>query len=222
MPKFAVIGLGRFGKKLAEYLVERGAEVLAIDRKKDRVEKVKNKVRNAVILDSTNADSLKSIGVNEMDVIIVGVGENFEASVLTVALAKKLGVKHIIAKASTDLQGEILGLVGADEVVYPEDTEAERLARVLMEPHVIDHIQITGDQSLVRIVAPAKFIDRSIVDLKLRNKYGVTVLEILRNVQDSEEVITAPAPDFVLQTGDTLVVIGKEDKIKKFRKICAE
>ena len=219
MPKFAVIGLGRFGFKVAEYLVEKGAEVLAIDKSKERVEKIKEKVKHAVILDATDVTSLKSVGVNEMDGIIIGVGENFEASVMAVALARKLGMTRIIAKASTNLQGEVLTLVGADEVLYPEDSEAKRLAVSLMEPNVIDHIRITGNQSLIKVVTPTEFVDKSIVDINLRKKYGVTVLEVSRTIGDEDEVTTLPPPDFVFHKGDIIVVIGDKSRIEKFRNI---
>lgn len=221
MPRFAVIGLGLFGRKVAEYLVERGAEVLAIDQKKERVEDIKDKVSHAVILDATDGEALKSVGVDEMDAVIVGVGENFEASVLAVAISKKLGIKRIIAKASTNIQGEILALVGAHEVIYPEDNEAKRLARSLMEPNVIDHISITGNQSLIKIITPASFYDKSIVDLNLRKKYGVTVLELARKAGGAEEVTTLPPPDFIFRKGDVLVVIGDKEHIDKFRKSCS-
>ena len=222
MARFAIIGLGRFGRKVAEYLTQRGAEVLAVDQDKERVEEIKDKVSHAVILDATDSASLKSIGVDEMDAVIVGVGEDFEASVMAVALARKLGVKRIVAKASTDLQGEILTLVGADEVLFPEDSEALRLARTLMEPNIIDHIQITDDQSMIKVIVPTIFFDKSIVDLNLRNKFGVTVLEVSRKVGEKDEITTLPAPDFIFRVGDILVVIGEKERMEKFRKICAQ
>jgi trk system potassium uptake protein TrkA len=112
--------------------------------------------------------------------------------------------------------------VGADEVLYPEDNEAQRLARTLMEPNIIDHISITDDQSLIKVVMPTLFFDKSIVDLNLRGKYGVTVMEVSRRIHDKDEVTTLPPPDFIFRAGDILVVIGEKDHIEKFRKICAQ
>jgi len=233
MPRFAVVGLGRFGSKVAEYLMQKGAEVLAIDKNKERVEYVKDKVTHAVILDSSDMASLKSVGVDEMDALIVGVGDDFEASVLTVALAKKLGVKRVLAKANTDIQGEVLRHIGADEVLYPEDSEARRVARGLMEPNIIDNIRITDDQSLIRVIAPSEFVGKSITDLNLRKKYGVTVLEVTRNrrkeagasgenAESGAAVTTMPPPDYVFREGDEVVVIGQREHIEKFRKVCSK
>jgi len=229
MPRFAIVGLGRFGSKVAEYLMQKGAEVLAIDKDKERVEYVKDKVTHSVILDSTEMASLKSAGVDEMDALIVGVGDDFESSVLTVALAKKLGVKKVLAKANTDIQGEVLKHIGADEVLYPEDSEAQRVAQGLMEPKVIDNIRLTDDQSLIRVIAPSEFLGKSIADLNLRKKYGVTVLEIAQSREDGTEeeagnvvITTMPPPDYVFRDGDRITVIGQKDYIEKFRKMCSK
>lgn len=222
MSKFAVIGLGRFGVKLAEYLVKQGAEVLVIDNVKELVEEVKDKVSRAVILDATDEDALKSIGLKEMDAVVVAMGEHFEASVLSVAIAKKLGIKRIIAKATSDLQGEILRLVGATEVVFPEDGEAKRVARSLIEPNILDHIRITDRQSVVKMRVPKKFIGKSIIDLNLRQKYNVTVLEITSWEEGKALTTTMPAPDYVFSENEQMVVIGEKGAIEKFKKTFGE
>lgn len=222
MNRYAVIGLGRFGIKVAEYLMKQGAEVLAIDSTKEIVEEIKDKVSRAVILDATDEDALRTVGLHEMDTVIIGMGEHFEASVLIVAIARRLGIKKIVVKAINDLQGEILKLVGANEVVYPEDGEAWRLARSLLEPNILDHLRITEKQSVIKMIAPPKFNDKSIIDLNLRQKYGVTVLEITRVENEKEIPLTMPGPDFVFKEGDKMVIIGDKEAIGKFRKAFGE
>lgn len=222
MNRYAVIGLGRFGIKVCEYLMQQGAEVLALDMAQDVVEEMKDKVTRAVILDATDEAALKNVGLKEFDTVIVGMGEHFEASVLVVALSKKLGIKKIVVKALTDLQGEILRMVGASQVVYPEDGEAYRLTRSLLEPNVLDHVKITESQSVIKMLVPEKFIGKDIAELNMRQKYNVTVLEVSRTEEGKETFETMPGPDFKFKTGDRMVIIGNKDSIQKFGKTFGE
>lgn len=221
MNRYVVVGMGRFGIKLVEYLANRGAEVLAIDKERDLVEEVKDLATRAVILDAADEAALKSVGVQDYDTIIVGLGEHFEASVLIVAIAKRLGVKQVIAKAINDLQGEILELVGATEVVYPEDNEAKRLAQSLLEPNIVNHIRLTENHSLIRVVVPEKFVGKTLIDLDIRKKFAVTALEISRGEEDKAVTYTPPDPEFKFEGGDHMVIIGEKEAISKFKKAIA-
>jgi trk system potassium uptake protein TrkA len=223
MPKFAVIGLGRFGGTVAQSLAERGAEVMAVDRDDKLVDQFAEIVDLAVKLDSTDEEALKSQGLNEVDVAIVSIGD-FEASVLTTALLKKLGVPTVITRASqaaSDIQERILSLVGADRVVWPEVEMGRRLAKNLLISSILDYIQISDKYSAAEIQSPESFWNKTIGDLKIRQKYKVNILEIKKVSGEEEQVKKVnylPGSDDLIEKGDILLLIGKEDDIERMAK----
>lgn len=214
--KFAVIGLGRFGRQLAISLGERGAEVIAIDREMDLVDAVLSEVTHAVQLDSVDEEALRAQGIDKVDVAIVAIGENFESNVLTTALLKQLSVKRVIARASSETQRRILELIGADRVVFPEAESGVRLAQSLLLPDIWRYVPLSGDRVVAELAAPKRFWGKSIAALKIRNRYGINVIAIKRvETVDSEggpvaeEVVEEmPGPDYVITEQDTLIVVG--------------
>jgi trk system potassium uptake protein TrkA len=215
--RFAVIGLGRLGSHLAQYLSSRGAEVIAIDKDMRTVEAIKDQVAFAVKLDSVDEEALRSQGIDKVDVVIVTIGEDFESNVLTVALLKKLGVKEVIARASSEIQRQILKLVGADRVIFPEADTAERLAQSLISPSILDYIPLTDGKSIAQVNAPRSFHGKTIAELKIRTRYGVSIIAVKRP-SDEEEVAELPSPDYVIKKGDILVVVGANEDIERLSK----
>jgi trk system potassium uptake protein TrkA len=221
MKKFAVIGLGRFGRRLAVSLTRGEAEVIAIDQNRDIVEEIRDEVTHAVRLDSTDEDALRSQGVDKVDVAIVGIGQSgrgFESSVLTVVNLKAMGVPRVYARAETIVQGQVLEKVGATEVIFPEIESAQRWAGKLITPQILDKIDLSPGYSLARIMAPDSFHERTVLDLQLRQKYGVNLVSIKRgdNVEDrrqKEEVINVPLPDTIIYSGDTLMITGSDESL---------
>jgi len=222
--KFAILGLGRFGMMLAIALGKSDAEVIAIDTDRQLVEEARDDVTVAVRMDAADEKALRAQGVDKVDVAIVSIGESFEASVLATVNLKALGVKRIIARATSALRGRILEKVGADEVVYPEEEVASNLARKLTAPHIIDYIELAEGHSMVQIKAPPRFHGKSIGQIDLRKKFEVNLVAIKRvTVQTGkngepvpeEHINDIPRPDDVIEKDDTLVLIGTDENLAK-------
>jgi trk system potassium uptake protein TrkA len=218
--RYAVIGLGRFGSTLARHLGDLGAEVVAIDHREDRVAEVRDHVSVAIRLDATTERNLRDQGLEGIDVAVVGMGEKFEAAQLVTVILKRLGVKHVVVKAPTPLQHEILTRIGADEVVSPEKESAIRLAQRLLSPRILDYIELAEGFSLVQILAPEKFTGKSLRELDVRNVFGVNVVAIKRTVETGrdeagyaiceERIMGVTDPTDVIVSGDVLFVIGAD------------
>jgi trk system potassium uptake protein TrkA len=217
MNRFAVIGLGRFGQKLAIALAMSGAEVIAIDRNREEIELIRDQVSLAVRLDSTDEDALKAQGVDKCDVAIIGIGqEGFESAILTVVNLRQLGVKKILARAESLVAGEVFSKVGATDVIYPEIESAQRWAYKLIAPQIGEKIDFAPGYSLARVKAPPSFDGKTVMDLQLRQKYGVNLVAIKRDEHnkkkksDSAKIINVPMPSTVVYENDILMVAGSD------------
>lgn len=215
MKRFAVIGLGRFGKKLAIALSMSGAEVIAIDRDRTVVEQIRDQVSHVVRLDSTDEDALKAQGVGKVDVAIVGMGQGgraFESAIMTVVSLKAMGVKQILARAQSLTAGEVFSAVGATEVVYPEIETAQRWAYKLIAPQIGEKIDFAPGYSLASVTAPASFHDKTVKELQLRQKYNVNLVAVKRGEEggEKENIINVPMPDTIIYAGDVLMVAGSD------------
>jgi trk system potassium uptake protein len=222
MKRFAVIGLGRFGKKLAIALSMSGAEVVAIDRERTIIDDLRDQVAHAVRLDSTDADALLSQGINKMDVVIVGMGERgraFESAILTVVNLKQMGVPQIYARAENLTAGQVLTAVGATDVIYPEIETAQRWAYKLIAPHIEEKIDFAPGYSLARLKAPASFDHMTVMDLQLRQRYNINLVAIKRaevkKEEGEESVINVPMPSTIIYEGDVLMVAGSDPDLAK-------
>jgi trk system potassium uptake protein TrkA len=225
MERFAVIGMGRFGRRLAIMLAEAGAEVIAIDRDRDLVEQVRDQVTLAVSLDSTNEAALRAQGIDEVDVAVVGIGADFEAAALTTVILKQLGVGRVVSRATSEIRAQVLDRIGADDIVNPEKESAERWANRLLAPSVIERIELAEGFSLAQVPVPAGFTGKTLEQLAIRRRYQVNVVAIRRTLQDQAQegktkprhfLIAVPMADSVIQPGDVLVVIGSNDAITAF------
>lgn len=221
MKRFAVIGIGRFGRKLAISLAANGAEVIAIDRDKEVVENIRDQVGQAVRLDSTDEEALKAQGLDKVDVAVVSFGTastTFETAILTVANLKAIGVKQVFARAQTQLAGQVFTKVGADEIIYPEIESAQRWAYKLIAPQISDKIEFGPGYSLARIKAPPSFDMKTVVELQLRYTYNVNLISIKRaprGIRTKEEVISVPLPNTIIYAGDILMVAGSDTDLAK-------
>ena len=225
MKRFAVIGLGRFGKKLAIALAMSGAEVIAIDKNREEIEMIRDQVSHAVRLDSTDDDALTAQGVDKVDVAIVGIGQGtgrgFESAILTVVNLRQMGVKQIYARAEDLIAGEVFSKVGATEVIYPEIESAQRWAYKLIAPQIGEKIDFAPGYSLARIKAPASFDEKSVMDLQLRQKYNVNLVAIKRGesskAKKSEKgaIINVPMPNTLIYADDSLMIAGSDADMAK-------
>jgi trk system potassium uptake protein TrkA len=211
MRQVAVIGLGRFGSSVARTLVQSGCEVLAVDADAERVKAIVEEVTEAVQADALDEAALKSLGLRNFEAVVVAIGHEVKASILVTVLLKEMGVPKIVAKAHDELHGKVLQKVGADVVVYPERDMGVRLAHTLLSRSIIDEIQLSASYSIFELQAPSQFLDRSLKELQLRQRFGMTVLAVRRG----EGVVISPEASFVLEQGDILVALGRPDKLER-------
>lgn len=212
--EFAVIGLGRFGGSICRELVAQGMEVLAIDHKEDRVNEFASIASHAVIGDTTDESVLKSLGIRNFDHVIVAIGDDIQASILTTLMLKELGVKHITVKAQNDYHEKVLIKIGADQVVHPERDMGRKIAHKIVSNNILDYIELSDDHSIVEIVASARLNNRTLIDLDIRAKYGINIVGIKRG----NKVMISPAADEIIFIGDVLIVLGADTDINRFEK----
>jgi trk system potassium uptake protein len=212
--KFCVIGLGRFGYQVATVLAENGMEVLAIDSDESIVASIRDSVAHAIVMDVTDEASLRSVGVDEIDTVIVAMGEDTSQAILITALLKKhLKTPYVITRAIDDINKEILSLVGADRVILPEKEIGIRLADNLSSPFV-DVTRLAKNFSITNIVAPQEFVGKTIAELDIFAEYNVHCIG-----KKEEEKITAIGPDYVIKELDKLLFAGPNKNLEKLAKL---
>jgi len=225
MEKFAIIGLGRFGMRLATMLADAGADVIAIDRRRELIDQVRDKVSLAVCMDCTDEDAIKAQGIDKADVAVVGVGTSFEDSALVTVMLKHLGVGRVISRATTTMRARILQRIGADDIANPERESAERWRNRLLAPSIMERIELAEGYSLTQVPAPASFHGKTLQQLDIRRKHEVNVVAIRRTIASTDEegvkrtrqfVISVPMADTTIEEGDILLLIGSDDAMNSF------
>lgn len=204
--QFAVVGLGRFGRAVCATLHGLRYEVLAVDRDEKLVNQaLTDRIADHVVcLDTTEPSALKEAGLFEFDIVIVAIGNYLAESIITTLNLKEGGVKHIVAKASSEVHVKLLKKVGADRVVFPEREMGCELARSLTRPRILDQFELDPDHSIVEIAVPEKFEGKTLAELDLRKSYGISVLAV--GQEDNLQI--NPAPTASLKKGLVMVVIG--------------
>ncbi len=215
MKRFAVIGLGNFGFHAAKSLFEDGNEVVAIDLDRNRIQAIDPFCTEAVVMDATDKERLKSLGLEVMDSVIVSTGAKISTSLLITLHLQEIGVKKILAKALDEDHGKILKKVGATEIIHPEKDMAIRVARGLSTPNILDFIPLEEDYSLVQVDPPRAFIGKTLRELNLRAKYNVHVIAIKELVP--ENFVLVPPADFLIKDSDILIMLGKSQDIKRIK-----
>jgi trk system potassium uptake protein TrkA len=212
---FAVIGLGRFGAAMGTTLAELGHDVIGVDGDEDRVRQLADVLTHAVQLDATDEKALRAVGIKDVDVAVVSIGENIESSLLVVTLLRELGIQNIVAKAVTPLHGRILEKLGVSRVVFPERETAIRLAHSLVIPNVLDYIELSNSYSIVEVPAPTDFAGKTLKQIGLRSRFGLTTIAIKRPAGPGgpESTNIAPGPDDVVQAGDILSLLGSHERL---------
>ena len=211
MKSFVVIGLGRFGTSVAKTLYELGNEVMAVDLDPDVVQEISEYVTHAVVADVLDESVLHELGLSNFDVVIISIASNIEASIMATLTAKEMGAKKVVVKAQTDVHGKVLTKVGADRIVFPERDMGARVAHNLTSSNILDFIELSPEYYIIEITALERWINKSLSELRLRNKYGVNVLAIKRG----SSLKISPVADEIVLEGDILVVIGDEKDIRK-------
>lgn len=214
MKSILIIGLGRFGKHMAQKFSEQGNDILAVDTDEDRVNAVLPFVTDAQIGDATNEMFVESLGVANFDICVVAIGDNFQSSLETTSLLKDMGARFVLSRASRDVHAKFLLRNGADEVVYTEKETAERLAVKYGNDSVFDYIEINEDYSIYEIGVPASWVGKSILDKKVRTKYNISILATKRG----KEIYPLPHPDHVFSETESLMILGRNEDVKRLIK----
>lgn len=221
MDRFAVIGLGRFGARLAENLSLAGAEVIAIDSDRGLVESMRDRVALAIVMDATDEEGLKVQGVNDVDVAVVGIGENFESNLLATVVLKSLKVRRVLSRAANRMQAEILRRVGADAIVSPEDESADRWSHLLLSPFILEHVELSEGFGLVQMPVPSDWVGKKLRELDLRRDHRINVVAIKVGAAKSSDDDAAttrtefPMPESELGTDDILIVAGRDADLQR-------
>ena len=215
--KFAVIGLGQFGRAICKKLSEKGAEVIAIDIDEDRVDEIKDNVSYAVQLDSTDQGALESQNIGDMDAVIVSIGHNFEAMLLTTVKLLEIGVKRLVARTQGETQRRILEKMGVTEILSPEEEVGINIAERLMNPSMLMCMPLPDNYEIVEITAPKSVIGRSIKDLGLVAKYRLNLVTVIESNEDKELHIKGVIEDDeIILSNHVLVVFGQTKDVERF------
>lgn len=206
--QFAVIGLGRFGAAMATTLLGLGQDVLGIDTDEGRVQELSDRVPHLLCVNASDPKALQEAGVGDVDVAVISIGANIEASLLIVMAVKEMGIKFIVAKSTTEVHGRILERLGVDRVIYPEREAAIRMAHSLVVPNVIDYISLSRDFSIIEIPAPEMFVGKTLREIDLRAKHGLTLIAIKRAVSGRMMTDVSPSADERIQAGDAVALVG--------------
>src|SRR5699024_5262422 len=211
---FAVFGLGMFGGSVCRELSNEGVQVLAVDIDEEKVHEFKNIASHAVITDTTDEDALIELGIKNIDHVIVAIGENIQASILTAVILTDLEIKKITVKAQNDYHEKILNKIGVDNVVHPEREMGKRIAHHLISNNILDYLALSDEHRIVEVRAGGNMAECILVDLDIRMKYGCNVVAIKRD----RSITISPGSDDVLQEDDILVLIGADKDISKFER----
>jgi trk system potassium uptake protein TrkA len=213
--RIAVIGAGRFGEALSMALLERGVEVLVVDRKADVIQRLSASVSRAVVGNTTQPEVLKEAGVASCDAAVVTISENMEGSILTTLLLKDMQLPHIVARAQNEIHGEVLSRIGADRIIYPVRDMALRVARSLVAATIEDYLEVFEGASIMEVKAPDKWSGRSLSEARIPNEYGITVLALRHADDGKKETVLVPAASDTIMAGDTLVLFGPDERLRK-------
>jgi len=215
MRSFVVIGLGKFGFNVAKTLYRLGQEVTAIDMDKEVIQLIQDHSSQAVVTDATVSTNLTALGVEDVDVAVVSLGEKMDASILVSLHLKELGLNEIWVKAISEDHGKILKRLGVTEVIHVEKDMAHRVAHNLSRPNVLDYLPVSEGYSIQETSVPQAFTGKSLLDLNLRKRFDINVIAIKELVP--ERLVLNPEADFVLKDSDIMVILGRDQDLDKLK-----
>ena len=204
-----IIGLGRFGGTLAKQVAALGHEVVGIDIEETLVQKLAPYLTHSIVGDFSDEDTIRQLNLQELDVVVIAIGDNLKAKLLSAMVLKELHTPYIVAKASTTMESKLLERVGADLIIFPEMDMAERVAQMLTRENIVDYFQLSQDIGLVEMGIPQFMVGHTLVELDIRKHYNVNIVAVKRD----KNVIAPPNPNNPLQDDDMLIVIGRNEDI---------
>ena len=210
--QFLIIGAGRFGSSVAHTLYQRGHDVMVVDSDEALIQQISDSVTHAVQANAVNEGSLRALGIKDFDVVIVAIGHEIQASIMSCILLIELGARYVVAKAQTELHGKVLKKIGVNRVVFPERDMGQKLAHSLVAQNIIDLIELSDDYSVVEVTAPQEMINHTLQELNLRARYGVNIIA-LRSKDGNTNI--SPAAEDKVSPGDVLVAVGENKALRK-------
>lgn len=210
----AVIGLGQFGRGITDTLIHEGHDVLVIDKLEHNINDYRTFATHAVVADSTEESQIKSLGLSNFDYVIVAIGEDIQASILTTLILKDIGVKKVWVKSINRNHSKILDKIGADYIIRPEKEIAIKLVNQILHGHILDYVELSDEYSIVEIKSSKRLSGRTLDDLSLRNTYGISLL----GIKEQGQIDINPSPDIVIDKKDILIIIGSNKEIDRFKK----
>jgi trk system potassium uptake protein TrkA len=220
MPQYAIIGLSTFGERIGKRLSESGCQVLVIDNDRDKIQEVKNWATEAVVADAIDKGVLAAMGLKDVDGAVVSLGDKTDLSILVTLFLKELGVRKIIVKGNTPDHGKVLKLVGADEVIFPQEEMAARIANRLSAPRVIDQIELAEGFSIVEMLAPKSWVGKTLIRLRVRERHNVEVILIKKDVPGADTPrVSIPDPSEEIGERDRLLLVGEDSAIAAMKKL---
>jgi len=223
--KYIIVGLGNFGAALAEKLTAQGNEVIGIDSRMNKVDLFKEKISHTICMDATDEHTVSGLPLKETDVVIIAIGEDQGANVMTTALFKNFQIKRLISRAIDPLHEKVLIAIGVDEIVHPEEETAERWAKKLCLTNVVDSFELSDDFSIIEVEIPNQFIGKTIKEIELRSKYNLLALttikktevkSIVGKIRNENRVQGVASPNTVLNENDILVIYGANKDLRNF------
>lgn len=211
--EFLVIGAGRFGLSVARTLYSQGHDVMVVDKNEALIQQISGEITNVVKADATSEASIKALGIEDFDAVVIAIGDDVQASIMAAILVVEMGAKKTLAKAQNETQGKVLTKIGINKVVFPERDMGQKLAHSLIAPTIIDMIELSDYYSVVEVSAPEEMIGQSLLKLNLRARYGVSVIALRRN--NGGQTIISPVAEDLIQADDIIVAIGENKQLKK-------
>jgi trk system potassium uptake protein TrkA len=217
--------MGNFGAFLATRLTDLGHEVVGVDSSLSRIELIQDKITHAVVLDSTDIHAVKNLPMKDVDVVVIAIGEDVGASIMTTAIFKQMNVKRIIGRAINSVQETVIRAIGVDEIIHPEEETAQRLAKRLELKGVLDSLEISDDYNIVEVKLPTRYIGLKVEEANIRNEFGLNILSTIQMIEKSnllgikvikKEVSGVIKPDYVFEEEDILLLFGRVKDIHKF------
>ena len=210
-----VIGAGRFGSSVAKTIYGLGHDVMVVDNDEALVQQISSEVTNAVKADAASEVCLKALDIKGFDAVVLAIGFDVQASIMAAILLIELGAKHIIAKAQTELHGKVLKKIGVNQVVFPERDTGQKLAHSLIAPTVIDLIELSDDYSVVEVMAPKEMVGKSLMELNIRARFGISIIALRRN--NGSKTNISPVADDIIEIEDIIVAVGENKHLKKLK-----
>ncbi|MBN3581583.1 TrkA family potassium uptake protein [Algoriphagus aestuarii] len=223
--KYIIVGMGNFGGYLAMRLTDLGHEVIGVDNSENRIDLVKDKITHAITMNATDTQAVKNLPLRDCDVVIIAIGEDVGASIMSTAIFKQLQVKRIIARAINDLHETVIRSIGVDEIIHPEEETADRLSKRLQMKGVMDSLEISDEYNIVEVKVPKRYLGMKVSEADIRKEFFLNILTVIKMVDKTnllgiktqeKRVVGVITPDYLLEEGDILLLFGKIKNIQEF------